>query len=177
MINRHNLTVTQFADTESFRGVQDVRFTPTETIATNGHYLVRVTNPPSETIQTTDRAFSIPAEQLKAVKVKKGDAIELATNGTGSSWNLTTGTSTYHLTESENRFPNVDAVMPKDKPSLVIGFSASYLAQLAKAFAGFHDARIPTVKLSFYGPDKAAMFEATNSDGQKMTALLMPVRL
>lgn len=176
--NKCNATnVWEFADKDSKRGLENVRFTPQETMATNGHYLVRVTNPPSETIQTTDRAFNIPAESLKPVKVKKGDAVELATNGTGSSWNLTTGVSTFHLEESTTIFPNVDVIMPKDKPVTVIGFDPAYLAKLGKAFAAFADGNPSTVELSFYGPEKPAKFEATNGAGQKMTALLMPRRL
>ena len=176
MINRHNLAVWEFADKGSHRGLNNVRFTPTETMATNGHYLVRVTNPPSDTIQTTERAFNISAEALKPVKVKKGDAVELATNGTGSSWNLTTGVNTFHLEEDSTTFPNVDVIMPKDKPVVEIGFDPAYLAKLGKAFAAFADGDTSTCKISIYGPDKAAKFEATNGQGQTMTALLMPRR-
>jgi len=178
MINKHNLAVAQFAADESGRCSQDVRFTSSETMATNGHYLVRVSNVPDETIQTNERSFSIPAASFKPIKVKNGDAIELATNGTGSSWNLTTGPSTFHLEESTTTFPNVDVIMPKDEPKIAFGCDANYLAKLAKAFAAFQsDKRIPTIKVSVFEADRAIRIEATNDAGQTMTALLMPVRL
>jgi DNA polymerase III sliding clamp (beta) subunit (PCNA family) len=177
MINKHNLAVADFAGQKNAT-CPDVRFTPSETMATNGHYLVRVTNVPSETIQTTEKAFCIPAESLKAIKVKNGDAIELATNGTGSSWNLTTGVSTYHLEESEGRFPNVDMVMPKTKPDVKIGLNPEYLAKLATAFARFqHDKRLPIIEFSVWDAQSPIQITATNDAGQTMTALLMPMRL
>jgi DNA polymerase III sliding clamp (beta) subunit (PCNA family) len=173
MINKHNLAVAQFAADEHGRCSQDVRFTPSETMATNGHYLVRVTNVPDETIQTNARSFSIPASAFKPIKVKNGDAIELATNGTGSSWNLTTGTSTFHLEESSTTFPNVDVIMPKDEPTVTFGCDANYLAKIAKAFAAFQsDKRIATIKVSVFGPDRAFRIEANNDAGQTMTALV-----
>lgn len=179
MINKNNLLVADFASKENSRtSLLDVRFTPKETMATNGHYLVRVTNVQNDTIVTSDRSFSIPAKAIQAIKVKKGDAVELATNGTGSSWNLTTGVSTYHLEESTTTFPNVDMIMPKDSPAMSIGFDPGYLAKLAKAFAAFQgDARQKSVKVSFWTPDKPIQIEAKNEDGQTMTALLMPMRL
>jgi hypothetical protein len=92
MINKHNLAVSAFAsDEESRYALANVCFTPSETMATNGHYLVRVTNVPSETIQTTTRSFLISADSLKPIKVKNGDAIELSSNGTGHTWNLSRG--------------------------------------------------------------------------------------
>jgi DNA polymerase III sliding clamp (beta) subunit (PCNA family) len=178
MINKHNLAVAEFAAKESERSLNVVRFTPVETMATNGHYLVRVSNVPDETIQTNGRSFSIPAASLKGIKVRNGDAIELGTNGTGSSWNLTTGTSTFHLEESPTTFPNVDKVMPKDAPVISFGCNADYLAKLAKAFSAFQsDKRIPTMKVSVWAADKPIRIEATNGAGQTMLALLMPVRL
>lgn len=178
MINKHNLAVAQFADEGSARGLQVVRFTPAETMATNGHYLVRVSNVPDETIQTNQRSFSIPAVAFKPIKVKNGDAIELATNGTGSSWNLTTGTSTFHLEECPTTFPNVDAIMPTEKPAIEFGLNADYLAKLAKAFSAFQsEKRMPAIKVSVWTPEKPIRIEATNDAGQTMTALLMPVRL
>lgn len=179
MINKNNLLVVGFAsDEESRYSLGDVRFTPQETMATNGHYLVRVSNVPSETIQTNDRCFSISAKALKPIKVKNGDAIELVSNGTGSTWNLTTGVSTYHLEETGNTFPNVDMIMPKDAPAISIGLNPEYLAKLGKAFAEFQrDTRQPVVKVSVWTADKPIQIEATNESGQTMRALLMPVRL
>lgn len=179
MINKNNLLVADFASQENSRySLQDVHFTPKETMATNGHYLVRVTNVQNDNVVTSDRSFSLSAKDLLAIKVKRGDGIELATNGTGSSWNLTTGVSTYHLEETSNQFPNVDAIMPKDAPAISIGLNPEYLAKLGKAFAAFQgDARQKTVKVSVWTPDKPIQIEATNSDGQTMTALLMPLRL
>lgn len=178
MLNRHNLSVAEFAAKEENTCSQDVRFTPSETMATNGHYLVRVSNVPDETIQTNDRSFSIPATSFKPIKIKNGDGIELSSNGTGSSWNLTTGASTFHLEESSRQWPNVDMIMPKDEPKISFGCSADYLAKLAKAFSAFQsDKDFPTIKVSVWDGSRAIRLEATNTQGQTMTALLMPARL
>jgi DNA polymerase III sliding clamp (beta) subunit (PCNA family) len=177
MLNKHNLAVADFAGKDG-RTSPHVRITPTETIATNGHYLVRVSAIPETPAQPTDCSFQVDADALKAIKVKKGDSVELSPNGTGETWNITTGTTSFHVKQESAQFPNVDAIMPKDEPTQVFGLKAEYLAKLAKAFAQFQpEAREPIVKVSVWSPERAIRLEATNDQGQTMTALLMPMRL
>jgi DNA polymerase III sliding clamp (beta) subunit (PCNA family) len=190
MLNRNNLSVSEFTSHEDERrySMGSVYVKPTETIATNGHYLCRVTTlAPSENAQTAGELkeftpFLLGAKQAAEIRkaIGKDENVIICANGGEGSYTIKRNDgSTFHAPEIKGTFPNVDAVMPKDddKPVFEIGFSAAYAAQIAKAFLQFTEKPHHTVKVSLYGKDRPAKLEATSASGQKMTVLLMPIRL
>lgn len=192
-MNKHNLAVVgEFVSNDVGRKtLNNVAVTATETIATNGHYLVRVSKPvqggePVEGEAQELAGASFLLDGKAAVKIGKamgkgGDA-KVMPNGTGESFNIVLRDGTqFHAPKVDGQFPDVDVVMPaKDKaPAVKFGVSPSYLAKIAKAFAAFQaeNKHAAVITVSVFDEQSPILFEAVNGDGQTMTALLMPKRL
>lgn len=198
LLNKHNLAVAEFASTEASRYTfKAIHVDEKRTAATNGHYLCTVTVPevkpenfpkvkgfepngfsPTllllDTVKAAAKALpkkvaDIPELNHVAVSVDAEGAVQVAAT------DLDTG-SVIQQKKLAGQFPDSTKVLnPTGDPVLAIGFNAAYLAKVAKAAAAFTDSHNSFVELRFYGPDKAMIFEATNSGtGQVMRGALMP---
>lgn len=117
------------------------------------------------------------------IPVLMNAAISTEPNGDGASRPVITVTDletpqVFRPGKVDGRFPQYENVMPKEdaKPVFTIELDAAKLEALSKAFREFTHESNPqhhTVRIEFYGADKAVRFDANNC-GQGMTGLLMP---
>ncbi len=78
---------------------------------------------------------------------------------------------------SEGMFPNVNTVIPKDKPVFSIAFDATLLADTLEALAVLSDDIRPIVRLEFHGPEKAVRIVVCHAkDSAQVESLVMPMR-
>lgn len=214
MLNKHNLTVAQFASKEANRYTMNgILVTPDATVATNGHYLVWCGTEPERESEDYPQieGFKGASDAFKPFVLDRDAALAIA-KVTPSKENIPI---LNHVAVSEDgsqiavtdldrpqvfpvrgmtgKFPQYEQVIPKLEDAVfAISVDASYLAQIARQFAGFvSDERNHRVTLSFYA-DSLKSDEPTATvgrdvsghpirfdgvrDGQGMTAVLMPIR-
>jgi len=200
LVNRTVVAVTTFAESVPDRhryGLTNICVDREKTVATNGHYLVAVSHSnqsddawPAEpavdhmtftngerVLITRDAAIAaakgLPKQKKNYLPILQHAA--LAKDGSLHTTDLEN--SQIFTGKPEGGFPNWQAVVPTEKPVAVIGFDARYVAEIAKFVAKYGNEQLPTIKLTIYGADRAARFDATSEDGQEIMALLMPIRL
>lgn len=202
MLNKRNFQVAEFCSKEESRyTLQGIQVTPNETVATDGHKLVWVSSAPfesksfpvvqgmtacdtftpfvlaKETASTV--AKSIPKKTTIPVLTCAGICDALTPNEPSTRMIAVTDLQSPQVWQTvplSGTFPNWQAVMPRwEKATSRITLNAEYLAQIAKFAAQFND-RTHAVTLSFYGEDNAVRFDASDGEGQAMTAVCMPMR-
>lgn len=188
MLNKNNLAIVgQFVSMEKSRyTLTSIHVTKTETVATNGHYAVRITVPQVAEPNPADVPDHAPflLEGKQAITIgkalgKDGMASVAPNNAEGAFSVAVPDGTVYHAPHIPGSFPNVDAIAPTGDPIVTFGVQAEYLAKLAKAFSDFQSDKtgIRKIKVSVYDKGRPLKMEATNDAGQTMTVLLMPVRL
>jgi len=207
LLNKASLRLATLApDEESRYTLRAICVNASSAVVTNGHYLVIATHPTrndddGNPIDATAQFPVTPGLEHRAVTgneellVSRDAAIAalkalpkkttlpiLANAAIGADGNLYVNTlenvavSKY---TAEGKFPNWQAVMPTGEPVAEIAFDAHYLKALAQYFidAQSDKPKSVSVRLTIYSKDTAARFDARNSDGQYLTAVLMPMRI
>jgi len=190
LINRNNLAVRFATAKEKSRyTLRAVLATESETVATDGHILARVSLPVQDSTPNGFTRGLIPADVCKEIEqsipksknlpitlaaittehVEDRDILKIATT------DLETP-KVFTVRQPDGQFPNWDSIWPTDEPVMDICFNASQIADLAQAAAKFSDRAAKTIRLRFYSPYSAMRFDLVNDDGQEMNGLLMPVR-
>lgn len=206
MLNKHNLSIASFASKEESRyTLQGILVTPKATVATNGHYLVWVSDAKdrkakdypqvlgfagaSDTftpfILSRDAALAIAKVTPSKERIPILNHVAVAKDGNAMAVTDLERPQVFPVRHVEGKFPQYEVVIPKYEDAVArITLSAEYLAQIAKQFAGFADKRNTPVTLSFYKHGEnddigtnSVRFDAVSADGnQGMTAVLMPIR-
>jgi hypothetical protein len=202
MLNKHNLNVVQFAGKEESRcTMTGILVTPEATVATNGHYLMWCGKDDRDAKDyPAIPGFNGASEQFKPFILRREATVAIAKvtpskeripilnhvavseDGTQMAVTDLENPQVFPVRPLEGRFPQWEVVMPKwEDAKFRISLDASYLAAIAKAFAGFvGDHKHHKVTLSFYaGKDSGidqnyVRFDGTQ-DGQGMTAVLAPM--
>ena len=203
MLNKHNLAVHRFISKEDSRyTIKAIHVTPNETVATDGHSLVRVSTPevkcdsfPTQRVKVTDqfKPFNLPYEiaakvekaipksntipvlNYAAVECKEGEP-----NGNNPTLFVTDMDSTQEFVSKSisDEFPDWEMVIPKKTDAtFTITVDPLKLAKLMAEAAKFTKGAHPQgrVKMRFVSDDKAVRLDAEN-DGQTWTGVLMPIR-
>lgn len=179
MLNKYNFEIAPFADAEKGHySLNGIYVSPAETVATNGHLLVKVSagNVPSEQFPQRDgfqasdefTPFILPTSAVKDVLklLPKKTTIPVAqcvgidaakTNANGRACLLVAGPEfqPLNLPKESGTFPNYQAVFPKEAPEFSLRVNADYLKRLAQTAASFTDSRDHSVTIRYYGEDKA----------------------
>jgi DNA polymerase III sliding clamp (beta) subunit (PCNA family) len=199
LLNKHNLNITQFASKEETRyALKGILVTEHETVATNGHILVRVTTPTTDEKNFPDvpgfeqhaefKPFILPSDAAKEIakatpkhksipvlnhaRVSSNGAVQVATTDLDNP-------RVFNPKPLVGQFPNWQAILPKGEPEVSVTISADYLTELAKAAGKMADDRSKAIKLRIYncGSFKQVSIEVTCSDtGQTFQSVLMPMR-
>lgn len=205
MINRHNLAIAIACQKEGNRyTTQSILVTPNETVATDGHRLLRVSNPPSEaehfpyseTFAASDSypEFQLPAKDAKLIEKQLPnkpafpvlgcvaiDGARTAKNG-NAYFGISDGGHVREIAVSkpEGKFPDWKGVMPTGEPTFQITVDAAIIADIltlaAKAIPDPKKTLAP-VTLTFYAPDQAFRIDGVlKTTEQQWTAVVMPLR-
>ena len=173
MLNKHNLTIASFASKEASRyTLQGILVTPDATVATNGHYLVWVSNSlerkaedypqipgfvgASDTftpfILGRDAALAIAKVTPYKEKIPVLNHVAVAADSSQIAVTDLERPQVFPVKSVQGQFPRYEMVVPKFEDAVVrVSVNAEYLAQIAKQFAGFvSDDRNKKVTLSFY---------------------------
>ena len=204
MLNKHNLAVHRFISKEDSRyTIKAIHVTPNETVATDGHSLVRVStlkdhkaeNFPPQRVRVTDqfKPFNLPYEvaakvekailKNRAIPVFNYAALELKEgepNGNNPTLFVTDMDSTQEFVSKviSDKFPDWEMVIPKKaEATFTITVDPLKLAKLMTEAAKFTKGAYPqgSVKMRFVSDDKAVRLDAENAS-QTWTGVLMPIR-
>lgn len=210
MLNKHNLSIAAFASKEASRyTLQGILVTPEATVATDGHRLVWVSGEPEREskdypqvpgfagasdsfkpfVLSRDAALAIAKVTPSKERIPILNHVAVAEDGSAMAITDLERPQVFPVRKVEGQFPKYDLVVPKwEDATFRVSVDASYLAEIAKAFAQFSSDRSHAVVLSFYKDKLVAVegaeesiaqnsirFDATNM-GQGMTAVLMPIR-
>lgn len=202
MYNIHNLNVKNIASEDVSRfALCCVNFTPTETQATDGHVLVRVTIPPpldgyeppdGLVVEKEFKSVTVHKEIVGKIKraVDTGDGRQgnrvyplQGFDGSKASFLLQNllGYSVFSSPVETKKFPNVDVVErsvlgPDSKQEAEFSLNPVLFKNVCEQFANFVETTSPQIKVQVFGKDKPVVFSASRFDGQKMTVYLMPIR-
>ena len=72
----------------------------------------------------------------------------------------------------EGKWVNSEAIMPKDKPEMTLGFNPEYMFKICKLFQKM---KLRQVRLDIYGEKKAMRMIGKTEDDQEVIVLLMPM--
>lgn len=197
MLNKHNLNVAKAASPEESRfTLNAIRVTPKETIATDGHILVRCTTPkgvnavdfpevPGQPAATDEFVpFNLPAKAaLEAVKaLPKKNTYPIIQNAAVS----VNGHAQVMVTDLENprtfravegSFPDYERVIPDlAKSTFSISLDAALLRTICEQVIGFKGKDQAIVKLWFEKNDRAVYFRSAGGDEQVLDGCIMPCR-
>lgn len=212
MLNQNNLKIAAIAkklNHDEHNPMACLYVDKQRTVATDGAALLQVTKPAvsgDEFPEIPDRAPEQVEHEYLLTRAEANDierelknnckgghgysilsyASEL-TNGDGQPIKITTTDldvfKTHTIRRIEEKYPNVDKVMPNGEPVLTIVFDAARLSRVMKLIHELKNGKkddVSPVKISFYGDDKPAKLEATthdeSSNEQKITGLIMPLR-
>ena len=202
VLNKFSLDLAALVDKEKGRYLNGIHVTSEFTEVTNGSYAMRIDNvkidpddypngPNGEKIYTEEidamisddvakriqksipgiRSASLPILQnaVPGQNIKKdGTNMELITYDL-EVWNP------INFRPIEERYPNIDAVFPKDKSEMELGFNPDFMIRLCQQFK---KNGVKVVKLSLYNANCAMQLEGKNSDtDQEIKALLMPCKV
>jgi len=134
---------------------------------TNGHALISYTVDNGE----NDNGGIIPVDLFPTAKDAKNPRNEYFINGTAK---RSCDGVTQETQLIEEQFPDYESVLPKDEPTLEIGFNLELLKMVADAVPVENGAK--NVKLSFNSNTGGVRFETTQH-AKKITGVIMPVRL
>lgn len=197
LLNKNNLNIWKFCSKDDSRySLRAMLVTKHETVATDGHRLVRVTVPkmneslfptvPDFKADEIDGSLLLHADVAKeiAASIPKGEQtipiLSTAKLGQdkGGARAVTTDLDLQHLIEGrkvEGEFPKWEGTIPTKKPSFEVCVNPVLLAELAQFAAKFSDSAV--LRVQFFGPEQPIRFDAEDRlSGQGMTAVLMPVK-
>lgn len=208
MLNKFNLAVSEFVSKNASRyTLNSILVTQDETVATDGHRLVRVSVDKSIAVDQFPvkegaaftanddyKPFLLPADTAKAIVKaipRKSTLPALscvaidgkATDSNGDAHLAVNDLETFQpftVRKPEGQFPNWQAVMPKvENAKFTIAVNAKYLAELARAAAAFvADEPNQRVVLRFDTAERAMRMDCERDGGaQTWTGVLMPVKL
>jgi DNA polymerase III sliding clamp (beta) subunit (PCNA family) len=195
LLNAHSLSVAEFASKGHLRyALQAILVTQEETVATNGHYLVRVENPKAKLEQFPVVPGTVPTVEADSFLLARDAALAVAKNipkkttipilnharvgvdAEGKIQAVTTDLDTSHpvtIRATEGKFPQWKVLWPKSEPKVTICLSTEYLAQLAKAAGKLSK----NLEISIWDKQSAIRLDAYSSDTeQHWSAVLMPMR-
>jgi hypothetical protein len=203
LLNRLNLMIAESAPEDGINrySLSGILVSPTETIATEGHLVIRMTTIPAdakavnsnfETAGVVNGAF----EPFVLDRASALDALSLLPNSEWQERPKYAGiafedSKPVVVVESESgplrliktdsiaseKFPKVDLVQPKTEPIATVRLNVTLLKEILDvAEAMWPERQNRGVVFKIHGPDTAVEIEADNSD-QQMKALLMPMRL
>lgn len=200
IFNRTNFRIHSLVPKDEYGyQVKGLHVTPDYTEVTNGHYLIRVDAPfkGSREEMITDLPivnghaavkkgceFIIPVAAAKEVErnIPKKSGMPILENAwlvddkEEEATFMTTDLETHKPVSFRKilrKFPNTEAVIPKEKAPISIGFDPDYMMQLCQQYK---KAGIDCVSLSLYGLTKAMKIEGTTDaeTDQSITSVLMP---
>jgi hypothetical protein len=206
LLTKAELKLAKLTSKESRYTLQAIAVEKDCTVVTNGHYLVTVGHanqeefPESRFPETPGLVHGSP--NGKPVLVHRDSAIAaekalpnkpaIPVTGTaalaedGKLWTNDLSSVQTFGTRVEGTFPNWQAVIPaEDKPQAVkFGVSAEYLRLLSDYFEKVQGKSSKQgkssnhlVKVTVYSPEDSIKFETETADGQKVVAVLMPMRI
>lgn len=177
MLNKNNLRIAKIArDVTSRYNLDSIKITPTETIATDGHLLMRVTRP-----ETGEGEFLLRGELALEVAgaIDENQYVAAGLEGEGVKVSFGDEERQHGFTQKirPDKFPNYDKVMPEGEPIAEIAVNADYFIKILKLISKAQNTNVPIVLISIYGADKPVRFDAKipYSD-QKICALVMPLK-
>lgn len=202
LLNKHNLSIAKFCSKENSRyEVGGVLITDVETVATDGHTLVRVSTPevPADQFPEIEgfkakeswKPFILPREA--ALRLAKelpskdtvpalacaavGDATDAGTEAVFATTDLETKL-VVSVRKPDGQFPNWKQVVPStDDAKATITLNANYLKELFSAIAAFTKGdTLPLATLRFFASEGALRVDASNEAGQYFTGVIMPVQ-
>jgi hypothetical protein len=143
---------------ESRYTLRGIAVNPQHTVVTDGSFLIAVTH------HSGMQESAYPVLGLAALSEDK----QLFVNSLDSIQSF--------KSDLTGMFPCYQAVIPTEKPIAEVALDARYLESLAKYVREHGDDRVPVLRLTLYGSDKAIRIDARTPDSQDILALLMPVR-
>ena len=195
MLNKFNFSIAALIDGDAIGPIAGILVSPDSTVETDGHQIVMVSAPEAQPslfpaddgISEADdfTPFVLDKESaLKLAKVmpkpKEGNAREMAVIDISTE---TDGTATLAVNDDERRtivksekivgvFPDVVRIIPDTSGArFEISFNSDILVPVLKAFQGF----LGTLTMRLYAALRGVRIDA-EADGQKMTAVVMPLR-
>jgi len=198
LLNKHNLAVAEFASKEESRyTLQAIQVTQDETVATNGHYIVRVDTPKADVNHFPTVAGTVPTVEAESFLLARQGALDMikvlpkkqtipilnhakvGVDAEGNVQAITTDLETHRpvtIRKVTGQYPNWKALWPKKAPTVTVGVSAAYLAQLAKVAATYSEQSC-YMEISIWDAQSMIRLDAYDSNtNQHFTALLMPMR-
>ena len=205
VLNRNNLNIAALASSESSRyAISGILITPTETVASDGHALIRVTVPtvPEETLpglkafngaatSATWAPFIMAANQAleiaKAIPKKpvvlpvlrhafvSGDAEQIGVTDMETE-------RTFSVSRVKGEYPDYAKLIPPPEEAVVeMGFDAALLVRVLKQVASIvrqYNCAAP-VRLRFYPEKQLMRIDASTEvgDAQEVTAVVMSYRV
>lgn len=206
MLNKHNLSIAALCDkTPSRFALSAIQVTSRETVETDGHQLIRVTVPPEmkaenfpvipnmEPVTDEYKPFLLPAEAALAIAkyLPKKPAVPIISCAgvsaeTDKGEFAVVGTTDlefsrpFRARKPAGAFPDYTRVLPKiESAGFRIQFDANVLSPVLKQIVSFCDNKKSAAHciLSFSDPDSSVRIDAKNSEGQELTAVVMPLRM
>lgn len=200
VLNKFSLDLVVLAEGGGRHYVDGLHVTSEFTEVTNGHYAMRISNvqidpgeyplgPNGEKLYTEPIDIIVPTEVVKRIQKNLPTKIHIpilkhAVPGANTKADKSSAEFImYDLTvwspisfkPDDARYPNIDAVMPKDQPELEIGFNPEYMIKICQQFK---KNGVTGIRLSLYGPANAMKLEGKNTEtGQDIVVILMPVEL
>lgn len=176
-LNKNNLLIHRVAEKDGGRyGMSGVRVEPHCTVATDGVQLVAVGLPAQEyESEGTAEPFTLTKSAAEtAEKLTTARATEITLSGDHK---LVAAKGTVEAEKVEGAFPDWKRILPTDHGD---GFTVAFdPAKLAGLMDVFKRLGVKNARLSFAptkGEDKAMRVDGITEEGQKVTALLMPMR-
>jgi len=194
-LNKKSLLVSKFAGDkrEEREAFKCIHITNDYCEATNGHMLIRITNPeqykkddlPDELsgyAGKLEKDFIITKDSVSGIKFTKINTLPALDgqiyikddkdNVNISSTDLST-INKVNIKKEDHKYPNMDVVFPKTKPKFRVSISPKYLETISNVAKNFTETGLV---LDIYGnPKSPIVFNAKDDmSGQSMTAILMP---
>ena len=199
--NRNNFSIASLCPGDERYYLNGIHFTPEHTEVTNGHYLARIAVPFSgkklkealndlpkvehyEPKNNGKEEFTFPAKECAEVErvIPKAKYLK-ASNNTWITENTTKEEAefaTYDMSTKkpikarkiEGRWVNSDAIMPKEKPEMTLGFNPEYMLKICQVFKKM---KLRQVRLDLYGEKKTMRMIGKTEDDQEVIVLLMPM--
>ena len=208
LYNRHNFTIAKMAAKESSRYVLNaILVTEDGTKCTDGHRLIEVSCPnmerdqfpvvPGVEIAKNGNRFLFPAKSALELskQIPRRETIPVLNTACPLEPRLDdkgevqeVGFVTTDLDSAKpmivrkmsGTFPDTAHCYPRpEDEKFKIAVNSKYLRDMADWFDSFIENPSKAMVMTFYGPDRPILFEATNDggNGQYAKALLMPTRL
>ena len=201
MLNKHNLAIAALATCEKSRyTLSGIQITPTETVVTDGHCLVRVSTPSADAANfpTTENftpsdnfaPFLLAADAAKQIEraIPKRTIIPVLAHAAIDGANTNAGdVAMVMVTDLENhqifsprkqegKFPDYKGYIPKAADAtFVIHFDGVLLAKVLDMAGKFSSHPGNVITLRFTAPDSAVRIDAYNgTTDQLMQAVVMP---